>query len=143
MNKIFRIASVGLLSLVFVGDGMAEKPSRRPTDVELGNTLYMRHCAACHGVGGRGGGPASLDIVGGIPNLRGKVRRNRATSNRVLVGMGAMPAFGNSLTREEVSSVLGHMAGLGNKGGQHKRGKSPPKKEVLLDNNEEPTPPQN
>ena len=141
MNNILRMISVGILSLVFVGDGLAEKPSRRPTDAELGSTLYMRHCAACHGIGGRGGGPASLDIVGGVPNLRGKVRRNRGTVSKVLAGMGAMPAYGNSLTREEVSSVVGHMAGLGQKVNTQKKSSSK-KKDVASDIENKPKVPQ-
>lgn len=42
--------------------GAAQPPPAAPPDAvlaDLGETVYVRYCAACHGAGGRGDGPAA------------------------------------------------------------------------------------
>jgi hypothetical protein len=59
MVGIARIAALVLagLAVVVVGIFFVWSP---PTEVPLhGRELYMRYCGSCHGVGGKGDGPAS------------------------------------------------------------------------------------
>jgi mono/diheme cytochrome c family protein len=41
-----------------------------------GATLFMNHCAACHGIDGEGGGPVAAVIQATVPNLRSLTMRN-------------------------------------------------------------------
>ena len=59
MIRIARSAALILAALVVLGSVVffiSTKPSQAPVD---GRELYVRHCASCHGMGGRGDGPAS------------------------------------------------------------------------------------
>lgn len=46
------------------------------TDLERGAADYMRHCAACHGMAGKGKGPVSSWLVRQPPDLTRIVARN-------------------------------------------------------------------
>jgi mono/diheme cytochrome c family protein len=43
--------------------GAAQETGPDPVLAELGAPLFQRHCAACHGAGGRGDGPAAKALV--------------------------------------------------------------------------------
>ena len=59
MIRIARTAALVLAGLAVLGVivfFVATRPPRIPVN---GRELYVRYCASCHGVGGRGDGPAS------------------------------------------------------------------------------------
>lgn len=61
MIQITRPAAIiaTVVTLAIVGAAVffiSAKPSQAPVD---GRALYVRYCASCHGMGGRGDGPAS------------------------------------------------------------------------------------
>lgn len=79
---------------------------------QQGGELYSQHCAQCHGQQGGGG-------VG--PALAGNqtMQDTQAVITQILQGGGAMPAFGNQLSDEQVAAVATHeMNSWGNSFGQ-------------------------
>ena len=103
-----------ILSLSFVS-GCSSSPSKTETiatapaaedlDNSPGAKLYAQHCASCHGQQRLGGnGPALLPV-----SLK-RVRQKKATS---IIKNGSpatqMPAFGKSLTEEQISSVVSYI----------------------------------
>jgi mono/diheme cytochrome c family protein len=97
----------------------------RPEALARAETLYARDCAACHGLDGKGGGPAGKDLPGmakmdpALPKgpmsftdagmmlaasdvlLQGKILRG---------GMGTgMPEFGSLYTEEEMWALVAYL----------------------------------
>lgn len=66
-----------------------------------GRDVYQRSCASCHGASGGGGAGPALDggrMVEAYPDLADQV-------DVIANGRGAMPAFGERLSAEEVEAV--------------------------------------
>jgi len=61
MKMIRKVGTAALvLAVIAVVGGVIYSLARRPTEAPAhGRELYVRYCASCHGVGGRGDGPAS------------------------------------------------------------------------------------
>jgi mono/diheme cytochrome c family protein len=85
--------------------------------LERGRTLYLSHCARCHGADGRGSGPhpefmgdLSDELRAGL-NTEGvlfyKIWNGHTMQHRIQVD--DMPAFRDTLTRDEVWSVVEHL----------------------------------
>jgi mono/diheme cytochrome c family protein len=71
-------------------------------DTASGETLFSANCASCHGAAGEGGtGPAiaGLDFTDGDISL-------------VLNGEDAMPAFGDSLSDQDIADVIAYVGTL-------------------------------
>lgn len=83
--------------------GCAEGERSAPaTGLELGQQIYDRSCASCHGDEGQGG-------VG--PQLGGGAVAERipdpADQERIVAeGRNTMPAFGRRLSSEEIAAVV-------------------------------------
>lgn len=90
---------------------------RRPTvpytadSIAQGHTLYRGHCASCHGVGGRGDGPAA----GGQRGQPGDLTARRTAAHTVGdlfwslthgIPRSAMPGFANRLSEDERWAVI-------------------------------------
>jgi mono/diheme cytochrome c family protein len=54
-----RITARTAVVLALAAGAAAEQSAYDPVLAQLGAPLFVRHCAACHGVGGRGDGPAA------------------------------------------------------------------------------------
>lgn len=70
--------------------------------IERGEQVYATNCATCHGAAGEGGfGPKLADgaVIAGYPD----VDDHRAV---VVNGRNAMPAWGDTLTDEEIDAVV-------------------------------------
>jgi S1-C subfamily serine protease/mono/diheme cytochrome c family protein len=84
-------------------------PASTP-DVERGRRFYLRTCAACHGLRGRGDGPSAAEQEP-PPTAFDGPRMNRVTPHQVVgaVEFGiegtAMPAFGASLDRAKLWDI--------------------------------------
>lgn len=93
-----------------------------PTEAAEAARLYRRHCAACHGVEGRGDGFNAPHLPSpptnhADPELMG--RRPDDTlydgihaGGWVLDGTGRMPAFGTLLSDSQIRSLVGHIQTL-------------------------------
>lgn len=67
-----------------------------------GAALFSANCSSCHGAGGEGG-------VG--PDIRGEDNVERV-KEQVTNGGGAMPAFGDTLSAEEIAAVAEYVTTL-------------------------------
>ena len=95
-----RLIFVMLLSLVLVG-------CAQPSEL-FGEELYLRSCAACHGIDGNGG--IGLDIGAGSNtdlNLA-----DEQIAGVIIVGPGNMPGFPR-LTSEQVASLVTYVREFG------------------------------
>lgn len=103
---------VGLVAVVALAVGcggddesptLGSQPSTTVAgDLELGETVFARNCASCHGRDGGGGmGPKLADgrVVEEYPD---------PSDHREIVveGRGAMPAWGGKLSDEEIDAVV-------------------------------------
>ena len=74
---------------------------RRTAPEESGDVLYRRYCASCHGLGGRGDGPAAgalcpqppdlMQLTYGIPEILRQMDGRRTIRSH---GSAAMPVWG-------------------------------------------------
>lgn len=97
-----------------------------PADAPLGEQVYARHCAACHGPDGKGDGPAAPALnprprdfsrgaykfkstASGLSPRLSDIRR----SIRAGIAGTSMPAWKDLLTDEEVDAVAEHIRGFG------------------------------
>lgn len=109
--RMRRQAAVVLMGVVVVaGCGGEDDPgtaTERPAttiagDLQLGERVFARNCASCHGRGGDGGmGPKLAD--GRVVERYPDPRDHREV---VVEGRGAMPAWGDRLTDEEIDAVV-------------------------------------
>ncbi len=97
-----------------------------PIDAEAARTLYVRHCAACHGPEGHGDGPAGQHLY---PKPRafsdspmrfaatgaGEDRILDAITRTIREGMprSSMPGFGGVLTESEIRGIAQYVHDLG------------------------------
>jgi mono/diheme cytochrome c family protein len=94
--------------------------------LEKGARLYEKHCAACHGVDGKGAPPAYPPLAG----ARSLTTRSSINSIRIVLNGGyppstagnprpyGMPAFRMLLNEEEVAAVVSYArSAWGNQGG--------------------------
>lgn len=103
----------GLLVFCAVwGSVLAAQPTRRPTDLERGKTLYERHCVLCHGDDAEGDGPAAAALTQPVPSLLGQVEPNEETVRLVLRGSGAMPGYMATMDTYDARRVLRYIKQL-------------------------------
>lgn len=101
----------------FGADG-PQIPAVRPDNVQLGQTLYLDNCAACHSAGGAGGaltnGQYAPSLDKASPTQVGEAIR---------VGPGLMPAFpAAALDDREVNAIADYVRTLQGKHGRTDRG---------------------
>ena len=63
-----------VLTLAIAVAGAA--PSGAAAAERDGASLYLNHCASCHGRAGEGDGPVASALTGGVPSLRSLAQRN-------------------------------------------------------------------
>lgn len=79
------------------------------TDEDVGR-FFATSCGWCHQGGGREGGRG--------PALMGSTRSDEYLANRIAVGRpGKMPAFGQSLTVEQIEAIIHYIRNLKPEGG--------------------------
>jgi cytochrome c oxidase subunit 2 len=71
--------------------------------MQLGETTYMAHCAACHQPTGLGLPPTFPALKGSAVAIQGPVAEHISL---VLIGKGMMPAFGKQLSLKEIAAVV-------------------------------------
>lgn len=111
-----RTATVALLAatiaLALAKPGKATQEGHS-VGVEAGRAEFLRYCASCHGVDGRGGGPVAASLRGPPPDLTSIARRHGGAfpagavaaeiDGRTMVGPHGsreMPVWGKLLSAE-------------------------------------------
>ena len=83
---------------------------------DLGAQVYSQRCALCHGPTGHGDGPAAASLNPKPRNHTDGSYMNSRTDDQLLEvirnGKGAMPAWGKTLSDEEIHAVLKHVRSL-------------------------------
>jgi mono/diheme cytochrome c family protein len=79
---------------------MAERAGE--VSLALGETIYSNTCAMCHGNEGQGGVGKELADNQDLADTSHVVKR-------IVQGQAPMPAFGNSLSDEEIASVASYI----------------------------------
>jgi mono/diheme cytochrome c family protein len=85
-----------------------------PRSISAGETLYLSHCASCHGDQGQGDGPAAASLRPPPANLSWVARRPMASDGYLMWAITeggtvlgtAMPAFGDALSDTERWKIL-------------------------------------
>lgn len=81
-----------------------------------GKLLYDRHCVVCHGPSGRGDGPAARSMDASMDDLSDlpppPIFPDGVIVYRIAQGKGLMPAWGKTLTHDELWDVLNHLRAL-------------------------------
>lgn len=88
--------------------------------IAAGETLYQANCAACHGSGGAGDGPAGEGLVPRPANLRRTLRRPFATDSYLLWAISeggaasgtGMPAFADALSQQDRWRIIRYLRSL-------------------------------
>lgn len=89
-----------------------------PAKLREGALLFDRHCAACHGIGGRGSGPEAWDLVPQPADLDWLVHSPAKKAEPYMywsVAEGGqsvgsdMPAFKNKLEQKDIWSVIAYI----------------------------------
>lgn len=83
-------------------------PSRRAPDPEIGERLWTQSCQSCHGEIGKGDGAAASSVIGGVPDLSGRITDEalEALIQSVQDGKGRMPAFSQTIERPDTRRLL-------------------------------------
>merc|ERR1719159_1038408 len=103
-------AALGLLAAVVVGSA----PSAMAADIENGEQVFGAICAACH-AGGNNSVVAEKKLKKEALQTYGKYSVD-AIKYQVTNGNGAMPAFGEKLSPEDIEDVANYVLGQANKG---------------------------
>jgi mono/diheme cytochrome c family protein len=110
-----RHGGVGLLLICGVLGVATAGP---PDELAKGKALYRGHCAACHGIDGRGNGPRGAGLVPPPTNFRDPAVRSGLTDSclerALLAGKPgtAMKGYGTILGREEVAALIAYLRSL-------------------------------
>lgn len=131
------VASVGVLSVVPVVLAQPQTPTDRVR--AEGRTLYLAHCASCHGASGRGDGPVADSLRRRPSDLTQMAKQNggafpSAKASRIIDGrdVGAhgtveMPVWGSVFKRTEgteasaaarIAAIVRHLDSLQERAGQ-------------------------
>jgi cytochrome c551 len=84
-------------------EGGEEAAAGGAPNAEMGEEIFAENCSVCHGATGHGGG--------GGPDLRTmpKAKEQAGAEEQVTNGGGGMPAFGGTLSEEEISNVAAYV----------------------------------
>ncbi len=88
--------------------------------ISEGESLYRTHCAACHGEGGAGDGPAAAGLSPTPADLRWVVRRPMASDDYLMWAIGdggaalgtGMPAFKDALDEADRWRIIHFLRAL-------------------------------
>ena len=109
------VLSCGLSAL---GSGPAgqRNPFRAdPASIARGRTLYLKHCAACHGAHGRGDGTAGRDLDPAPSDLTASdvaEQSDAALFHKITRGKRPMPSFRKLMADEERWHVVSFLRTL-------------------------------
>ena len=121
----FVIVSVASLTRAQLVAQSSVTPAAASAVVERGRTVYQARCVECHGVSGRGDGPAAAHLTPAPRDLTSAKYKIRTTETGSLptdddlvrsVSLGlagsAMPAWGTLVSASEIRDVVGYLKTL-------------------------------
>lgn len=93
--------------LASAADTTSTVATKRPPDQEVGQSLWLQSCAACHGSRGLGDGPLA-PALGGIKTLKGAITPETIDGLTGVVrnGKDKMPAFSETIDAGDTRRVL-------------------------------------
>ncbi len=98
-RAIWAMMLVVLVSGALIAQEVKKIPAKYTTPAS-GSEMYKAYCASCHGVDGKGGGPAATALKAKLPDLTqlaknsgGKFPSDRVA--QVIMGNSLVPAHGN------------------------------------------------
>lgn len=110
------LAVAGILTLSYVdpADAVPENPyPADPASIARGQALYVESCEVCHGVGGRGDGPAAADLDPRPADLRIHVPAHPDHGTYGFIALGvpgtAMPAWGDQLEDGQIWDLVNYL----------------------------------
>lgn len=85
-----------------------------PAEIEEGASLFIAHCASCHGESGRGDGPLAAALT--VPDLTDQERMAGKSANDLFQvisnGVGQMPAFAEQLNEGQIWALTAYLRSL-------------------------------
>lgn len=101
------LASVVLVATSACGASAAQisAVSALTGDASAGQALYVSNCQSCHGANGRTGSANRNIVQAATSNTNGAI-------GTILLGDGAMPAFDNTLTDQQIADVVAYVKAL-------------------------------
>ncbi|MCC7180507.1 MAG: cytochrome c [Acidobacteria bacterium] len=134
--------ALAVAGLFAVGSTATFAQAARPTSVEQrasGRTLYMEHCASCHGTSGRGDGPAADSLRARPTDLTHFARANGGVfpaekTRQIIDGRGVashgsveMPVWGHvfkasspaggSAVRQRIEAIVAYLESIQERAG--------------------------
>ena len=109
-----------------LGVSLDERPAREPS-LEAGAGLYRQNCASCHGVSGRGDGPAVANITPPPANFTDSTLLAATTPldlyRKITMGVPGtvMPSFEHQLSREQRWDLVAHLVAFRDPAARHGR----------------------
>jgi mono/diheme cytochrome c family protein/Spy/CpxP family protein refolding chaperone len=92
-------------------------PFKNNSDVNrLGENIFSNQCATCHGISGKGNGPASFSLNPKPANLTSSVVQKQSDGAifwKISNGNSPMPAFKYSLTKQQRWGLVNYIRELG------------------------------
>ncbi|MEE2788959.1 MAG: c-type cytochrome [Myxococcota bacterium] len=107
---------LSLLCLAACGEGVDEQEQMTAPEMNppSGESLYLEHCAGCHGDDGKGGvEKACLSVVS--PHI-GQQSDSKLYTFIALGTGGRMPAFDDTLEQSEIIMIIEHLRTLNESG---------------------------
>jgi mono/diheme cytochrome c family protein len=92
-------------------DPSQAEPAEGANATDAAAVLWRVRCAGCHGVEGRGDGPAAPPVAT-IPDLTSAEVQGRTDEQMAAVirdGRGMMPGFGSQLNERGIAALVAHM----------------------------------
>ncbi|HMT08076.1 MAG TPA: cytochrome c [Pyrinomonadaceae bacterium] len=110
-THFLKLLSVGTVAAFIAATVVLTKVEARsePAENAVSRSLYVKHCASCHGNDGRsnttrGRETEADDITGGVSTAK--------TIRVVTNGRGDMPGFKRKLTAAQIASIARYVATL-------------------------------
>lgn len=112
------VALAVLLPLAAFAGDTSIWPLRRTDDVDWGQGLWDKHCWQCHGRQAQGDGPSAAAMTVPVPILRGRSSDESRADYVTLArqGRGAMPAYQDSISRQDMRRVFIYLESLDDPG---------------------------
>ena len=109
---------------------IAAMPSKAPTDLKKGETLYQELCWQCHGKRALGDGPLAGSLPTEPPALAGRYKQAQfsAAVKTIQEGKGSMPAYELLIDKHDSRRIMVWLSALDKKTGRQKK-REPPSKE--------------
>ncbi len=85
-----------------------------PESIQRGKDLYQKHCTLCHGIEGRGDGPAAKGLKQKPSNLvaMSGMHQDGDVAWKIAEGRGAMLGFKKRLTDEQIWDLVNFIQNL-------------------------------